>query len=344
MAGRDAFSYALLRVVPHVERGECLNAGVVLFCRRRGFLAARVALDEGRLRALAPDATPEPLCEQLDGIAAVAAGDPAAGPLARLDQSERFHWLAAPSSTVVQPGPVHTGLTEDPQATLDHLFDRLVAVHDAAMLPEMRRAYDAEGLAEDEVAPTWLEQFERWLADADRAGLTEPNAIVLATAAASAAPSARTVLLKGADERGLVLFTNLRSRKGREVAENPRAAVVVPWIDLRRQVVVTGVVEPVADADADAYFASRPRGSQVSAAASPQSEVVPDRATLERARAEVAARYGEGEPVPRPPHWGGLRLVPDAVEFWQGRPDRLHDRLRFRRGGDGGWHLERLAP
>ena len=344
MPERDAFSYALLRVVPHVERGECLNAGVVLFCRRRRFLAARVALDEGRLRALAPDATPEPLCAQLDGIAAVAAGDPAAGPLARLEQSERFHWLAAPSSTVVQPGPVHTGLTDDPQATLDHLFDRLVAVHDAAILPDMRRAYDAAGLGEDEIAPTWLAQFERWLADADRAGLTEPNAIVLATAAANAAPSARTVLLKGADERGLVVFTNLRSRKGREVAENPRAAIVVPWIDLRRQVVVTGAVERVADEEADAYFASRPRGSQVSAAASPQSEVVPDRAALERARAEVAARYGEGEPIARPVHWGGLRIVPDAVEFWQGRPDRLHDRLRFRRDERGAWRLERLAP
>ena len=344
MQGRDAFSYALLRVVPHVERGECLNAGVVLFCRRRGFLAARVALDEGRLRALAPDATPEPLCEQLDGIVAVAGGDPAAGPLAALEQSERFHWLAAPSSTVIQPGPVHTGLTDDPQATLDRLFDRLVTVHDAQMLPAMRRAYDAQGLSEDEIAPTWLEQFERWLADADRAGMTEPNAIVLATADASGAPSARTVLLKGVDDRGFVLFTNLRSRKGTEALANPRASVVVPWIDLRRQVVVTGAVEAVPDAEADAYFASRPRGSQISAIASPQSDVVAGgRAALERAREEVAARFAEGAAVPRPEHWGGLRVVPDAVEFWQGRPDRLHDRLRFSRDG-AGWRLDRLAP
>ena len=344
MAGRDQFSYALLRVVPHVERGECLNAGVVLFCRRRGFLAARVALDEGRLRALAPDATPEPLCAQLEGMAAVAAGDPSAGPLARLEQSERFHWLAAPSSTVIQPGPVHTGLTDDPQATLDRLFARMVAVDDAQMLPDMRRAYDAAGLAEADVAPTWREQFERWLADADRAGLTEPNAIVLATADPSAAPSARTVLLKGVDDRGFVVFTNLRSRKAREALANPAASIVVPWIDLRRQVVVTGAVEPVAAAEADAYFASRPRGSQLSAIASQQSEVVSGREALERAREEVAARYAEGEAIPRPEHWGGLRIVPDAVEFWQGRPDRLHDRLRFRRGTDGSWGLERLAP
>lgn len=344
MAGREAFSYALLRVVPHVERGECLNAGVVLFCRRRGFLAAKVGLDEGRLRALAPDAVPEPLTEQLAGIAAIAAGDADAGSVAALEQSERFHWLAAPSSTVVQPGPVHTGLTEDPQATLDRLFDRLVAVHDAAILPAMRRAYDAAGLAEEDIAPTWLEQFERWLCDADRAGLTEPNAMVVATADAAGAPSARTVLLKGVDERGFVLFTNLGSRKAREARENPAAALVVPWVDLRRQVVATGTVEEVPTAEADAYFATRPRGSQLSAIASPQSQVVDGREALERARAEVAARFADGRPVPRPAHWGGLRIVPRTVEFWQGRPDRLHDRLRFRVGPDGHWSLERLAP
>ncbi len=139
-----------------------------------------------------------------------------------------------------------------------------------------------------------------------------------------------------------MLFTNLESRKGREAVANPHAALVVPWLALQRQVVVAGAVEVVEAADADAYFASRPRGSQLGALASPQSRVIPDREVLERARQELARRY-EGEPVPRPEHWGGLRVVPESVEFWQGRPDRLHDRLRFRREG-GGWVVDRLAP
>jgi pyridoxamine 5'-phosphate oxidase len=210
-----------------------------------------------------------------------------------------------------------------------------------ARLAAMRRAYADAGLDEADLAETWLEQFERWLADAVKAGLTEPNAMTFATASADGRPAARTVLLKGVDDRGFVLYTNLDSRKGQEARSNPRAALLFPWVDLQRQVVVDGTVERVADRDSDAYFASRPRGSQLGALASPQSQVVAGRAVLEEARAALEQRYPVA--VPRPAHWGGLRVVPDAVEFWQGRPDRLHDRLRYRREA-GLWVTERLAP
>ena len=210
-------------------------------------------------------------------------------------------------------------------------------------LADMRRSYERGGLAEHELAPTWLEQFERWLADAVAAGITEPNAMTLATAGPDGAPSARTVLLKGLDERGFVLYTNRDSRKGTQATANPRAALCFGWIDLQRQVCVTGAVEAVAAAEADAYFASRPHGSQLGAHASPQSSVVAHRAELEARERSVAERWPEGTVVPRPQGWGGLRVVPETVEFWQGRPNRLHDRLRFRAEGDA-WVLERLAP
>jgi pyridoxamine 5'-phosphate oxidase len=209
-------------------------------------------------------------------------------------------------------------------------------------LAAMRRSYELGGLSEEDLAPTWLEQARRWLDDAVRAGVPEANAMVLATADEAGRPSARTVLLKGLDERGLVCFTNLGSRKAREALANPHAAAVFPWIALQRQLVVTGTVERVEDAEADAYFATRPPGSRLGAHASPQSQVIASRDELLRAREEAAARFGDD--VPRPPHWGGLRLVPETVECWQGRPDRLHDRLRFRRSGDGRWVVERLAP
>lgn len=207
----------------------------------------------------------------------------------------------------------------------------------------MRQSYERGGLDASDLAEDWLAQLRVWLADAVDAGLREPNAMVLATADADGRPSARTVLLKGLDARGLVLYTNRSSRKGTEIAANPAVSLVFPWIDLQRQVVVCGTAAPVDDAESDAYFASRPRGSQLGAAASPQSTVIPDRATLLDARAALDAAHPEGTAVPRPAHWGGLRVAPDSVEFWQGRPDRLHDRLRYRRDG-GAWVVERLAP
>lgn len=211
-------------------------------------------------------------------------------------------------------------------------------------LQAMRQAYSAAGLDESDLAPGWLEQFLTWLAAAEDAGVREPNAMVFATATSDAAPNARTVLLKGVDPRGFVLYTNLRSAKGREVLANPRGALVFPWDDLQRQVVVRGVVEQLTGGESDAYFATRPREAQLGAVASPQSEVVADRAALDRALREAAAAFPEGEPVRRPDHWGGLRVVPETVEFWQGRAGRLHDRLRYRRRAADDWTVERLAP
>jgi pyridoxamine 5'-phosphate oxidase len=210
-------------------------------------------------------------------------------------------------------------------------------------LQTMRRSYELGGLSAADLAPDWLTQLQRWLGDAQAAGITEPNAMVFATATPDGVPSARTVLLKDVDERGLVLYTNHGSRKGREALANPVASLVFPWIDLQRQVVVCGTVQVVDGAEADNYFAGRPRGSQLGAIASPQSAVIADRASLEAARTALESRYPEGTAVPRPEHWGGLRVVPRSVEFWQGRLDRLHDRLRYRREG-ATWLVERLAP
>jgi pyridoxamine 5'-phosphate oxidase len=210
-------------------------------------------------------------------------------------------------------------------------------------LIRMRRDYDDGGFGEAGLAPTWLEQFDAWFADAVAAELPEPNAMVVATADADGAPDARVVLMKGYDASGFVFGTNYASAKGAQLAVNPRAALVFPWHPLERQVRVTGEVRPVDDDEAARYFASRPRESQLGAWASDQSAVIEGRHVLEDRFAAADQRWPEGTAVPPPPSWGGYRVVPDEVEFWQGRVGRMHDRLRYRRTGDG-WALERLAP
>jgi pyridoxamine 5'-phosphate oxidase len=192
-------------------------------------------------------------------------------------------------------------------------------------------------LLEDGVAPDPLAQFRRWFADA-----SEDDRMALATAAADGSPSARMVLLKGADEQGFVFFTGYESRKGSELEANPRAALLFHWAPHGRQVRVEGTVERVGSAESDAYFASRPRRSQLAASASRQGRVLANRAQLDEAVADLEREYA-GRDVPRPEHWGGYRLRPHTYEFWQHRDDRLHDRLRYTRDGDG-WRLERLAP
>ena len=194
-----------------------------------------------------------------------------------------------------------------------------------------------------DLLPDPLAQFARWLEDARAGGLELPEAMTLATADGHGRPSARTVLLKGVDGDGFRFFTNTESRKARELAENPEAALVFHWpLEPRRQVTVTGTVEPLPREEADAYFRSRPPGSRLGAWASRQSTVVPDRETLERAFVEAEAIYGDDPPLP--PWWGGYLLRPGRLEFWQNRANRLHDRFRYSRGVDGAWTLERLAP
>jgi pyridoxamine 5'-phosphate oxidase len=198
-----------------------------------------------------------------------------------------------------------------------------------------------EGLVEEDLAADPYQQFAAWLADVRAAELPEPTAMIVATADASGRPSGRHVLLKGYDARGFVFYTNLGSRKARELAANPNASLVFPWFPIRRQVVVVGSVEQVDRDEAAAYFATRPCAAQLGAWASTQSEVIPSRAWLDERVREVGARFSDA--VPLPDFWGGLRVVPLTVEFWCGRSDRLHDRLRYRRTGDG-WVVERLSP
>lgn len=210
-------------------------------------------------------------------------------------------------------------------------------------LPGLREEYDRPPLRPADFATDPIAQFESWFAAARNADLREPNAMTLATAAPDGTPSARTVLLKGVDADGFVFFTNYRSRKGRELDANPHAALVFWWQAQQRQVRIEGTVERLPAEASDVYFRSRPRASRLGAWASPQSEIVEDRAVLDAQFEQAAARF-EGEEVSCPSHWGGYRLTPAAVEFWQGRPGRLHDRLRYRRTDDGPWHIERLAP
>jgi pyridoxamine 5'-phosphate oxidase len=213
---------------------------------------------------------------------------------------------------------------------------------DARELSELRREYAAGGLDEAHLEADPIAMFRRWMHDAVRAGVHEPNALVLATTDAEGAPSSRIVLLKGIDARGFVFFTNYGSRKATDLAANPRCALLFPWHPLERQVRVEGTATPLVAEENDAYFATRPRASQIGAWASPQSEVVPDRAALDERYREAAARFGEAE-VPRPAQWGGYLVTPHTIEFWQGRVGRMHDRLVYRRTA-GGWATERLAP
>ena len=208
-------------------------------------------------------------------------------------------------------------------------------------IASLRKSYERDELDERASAADPLHQFQRWFDQALSAQLPEPNAMTLATVGADGRPSTRIVLVKGVDERGLVWFTNYESRKGRELAQHPFAALQFHWVELERVVRIEGTVVKTSGEESDAYYATRPLDSRLGAWASPQSQVIASRATLVAAAAKAAAQHLLNPP--RPPHWGGYRLVPEVYEFWQGRKSRLHDRLRYRREG-GGWLRERLAP
>ncbi|PZV22738.1 MAG: pyridoxamine 5'-phosphate oxidase [Snowella sp.] len=210
-------------------------------------------------------------------------------------------------------------------------------------LESLRSNYALSGLHETDLLGNPFQQFQRWLEQAIAAELPEPNAMTLATLSKEGKPIARMVLLKGLDEKGFVFYTNYDSAKGKQLTETDSAALVFWWAGLERQVRVEGMVEKVSSEESDAYFQSRPKASQLGAWASPQSQVIENRGVLEKRLAELEEKYAT-EKVPRPPHWGGFRVIPTAIEFWQGRPSRLHDRIRYELDEKGDWFYQRLAP
>jgi len=213
----------------------------------------------------------------------------------------------------------------------------------ALSLADLRESYTRAGLSESDIDANPIVQFERWFQEAGQAGLKEPNAMTLATATPDGQPSARIVLLKGLNDHGFAFYTNYESQKGRELVDNPRAAVVFYWAELERQVRIQGTVTTVPRDESEVYFHSRPRGSQLGALASRQTQVIAGRSVLEAQLAQLEQSLA-GSEVPMPDDWGGFRLSPDSLEFWQGRPDRLHDRLRYVKDTEGKWRIERLSP
>ena len=210
-------------------------------------------------------------------------------------------------------------------------------------LASLRKNYALQSLSETDVAPDPMIQFDRWFRETLDAKLPEPNAMTVATVGLNGRPSARTVLLKIADARGFVFFTNYESQKGNELAENPQAALLFTWLELERQIRIEGQTEKVHPSESESYFQIRPKASQIGAWASPQSRIIPSRETLEAKQQELQLQYANAEVLPLPPFWGGYRVIPDRIEFWQGRRSRLHDRILYTLEGET-WKIERLAP
>ena len=210
-------------------------------------------------------------------------------------------------------------------------------------LADLRKDYSLAGLTEKDLARDPFRQFGKWFQEVEAAKIPEPNAMILSTASRLGRPTSRVVLLKGVDGRGFVFYTNYESRKGREIELNPQVALLFPWVALERQVMVEGPLAQISREESEAYFHSRPRLSQLAAWASQQSAIISGRAVLEDSMKALEAKY-HGQEVPLPPNWGGYRVNPETVEFWQGRRSRLHDRLRYRREKSGDWSIERLSP